>query len=179
MRLEGLSKLKKKSHFIGTRTHGLPACSIVPQPTMLPRASDSNPLLTQKYRDITVLHLNEILCPRERDLEECGQRAESFFFRKFRFASSSRHVNCILRRYFPSRSLQQLVVVFLRWSEGSLLCNECVFCKNCFHRLWKNWLYASRGLGHVARRVVSTFPTQRFSVLSRTLNTHAGLKPSI
>jgi hypothetical protein len=39
VRLEGLGKLKKKIHVIGTRTHDLPACSIVPQPTTLPRAS--------------------------------------------------------------------------------------------------------------------------------------------
>jgi hypothetical protein len=36
--LEGLGKLKK-IHLIGTRTRNLPACSIVPQPTTLPRAS--------------------------------------------------------------------------------------------------------------------------------------------
>jgi hypothetical protein len=35
--LEGLSKLKK-IHLIGTRSRDLPACSIVPQPTTLPRA---------------------------------------------------------------------------------------------------------------------------------------------
>jgi hypothetical protein len=37
MRLEGLSQLKK-IHLIGTRSRDLPACSIVPQPTRLPRA---------------------------------------------------------------------------------------------------------------------------------------------
>jgi hypothetical protein len=37
VRLEGLGQLKK-IHLIGTRTHDLPACSIVPQPTTLPRA---------------------------------------------------------------------------------------------------------------------------------------------
>jgi hypothetical protein len=32
--------LEKSNHLIiGTRIHNLPACSIVPQPTMLPRAS--------------------------------------------------------------------------------------------------------------------------------------------
>jgi hypothetical protein len=39
MRLEGLGKLKKKIHLIGTRTRDLPACSIVPQPTTIPRAT--------------------------------------------------------------------------------------------------------------------------------------------
>jgi hypothetical protein len=37
VRLEGLGKLKKSSDFIGTWTRDLPACSIVPQPTTLPR----------------------------------------------------------------------------------------------------------------------------------------------
>jgi hypothetical protein len=37
VRLEGLDQLKR-IHLIGTRTRELPACSIVPQPTMLPRA---------------------------------------------------------------------------------------------------------------------------------------------
>jgi hypothetical protein len=35
VQLEGLSKLKKV-HLIKTGTRDLPACSIVPQPTMLP-----------------------------------------------------------------------------------------------------------------------------------------------
>jgi hypothetical protein len=37
VRLEGLGQLKE-IHLIGTRTRDLPACSIVPQPTTLPRA---------------------------------------------------------------------------------------------------------------------------------------------
>jgi hypothetical protein len=37
VRLERLGQLKK-IHLIGTRTRDLPACSVVPQPTMLPRA---------------------------------------------------------------------------------------------------------------------------------------------
>jgi hypothetical protein len=37
VRLEGLGKLKKFTPS-GTRTGDLPACSIVPQPTALPRA---------------------------------------------------------------------------------------------------------------------------------------------
>jgi hypothetical protein len=37
MRLEGLGKLKE-THLIGIRTRNFPACSIVPQPTTLPRA---------------------------------------------------------------------------------------------------------------------------------------------
>jgi hypothetical protein len=37
VRLEGLGKFKKKIHVFGTRTCDPPACSIVPQPTTLPR----------------------------------------------------------------------------------------------------------------------------------------------
>jgi hypothetical protein len=37
VRLEGLGQFKK-IHLIGTRTRDLPACSIVPQPTTVPRA---------------------------------------------------------------------------------------------------------------------------------------------
>jgi hypothetical protein len=37
VRLDGLGQLKK-IHLIGTRTRDLPVCSIVPQPTTLPRA---------------------------------------------------------------------------------------------------------------------------------------------
>jgi hypothetical protein len=36
--LKGLGKLKKFNDLIGNKTLDLPACSIVPQPTMLPRA---------------------------------------------------------------------------------------------------------------------------------------------
>jgi hypothetical protein len=39
VRLEGLGKLKKSNDLIGTRTRYLPTCSIVPQPTTLPRAA--------------------------------------------------------------------------------------------------------------------------------------------
>jgi hypothetical protein len=38
VQLEGLGKLKKSSDLIGAPTCNLPACSIVPQPTMLQRA---------------------------------------------------------------------------------------------------------------------------------------------
>jgi hypothetical protein len=41
-RLEGLGQLKKSNDLIRNRTRGLPACSIVPQPTTLPRAPYSN-----------------------------------------------------------------------------------------------------------------------------------------
>jgi hypothetical protein len=38
VRLEGLGKLKKSNYLIRIRTRHLPACSVVPQPTTLPRA---------------------------------------------------------------------------------------------------------------------------------------------
>jgi hypothetical protein len=38
VRLEGLGTLKKFNDLIGKGTNKLPACSIVPQPTTLPRA---------------------------------------------------------------------------------------------------------------------------------------------
>jgi hypothetical protein len=37
VRLEGLGQLKKSNDLFGNGTRGLPACSIVPQPTTLPR----------------------------------------------------------------------------------------------------------------------------------------------
>jgi hypothetical protein len=42
VRLGGLGILKKSNEIIGNQTRDLPACSIVPQPTTLPRAPDSN-----------------------------------------------------------------------------------------------------------------------------------------
>jgi hypothetical protein len=38
VQLEGLGKLKNFNELIRIQTHDLPACSTVPQPTMLPRA---------------------------------------------------------------------------------------------------------------------------------------------
>jgi hypothetical protein len=46
VRLEELGKLKKLNDFIGTRIRDLPACSIMPQPTTLPRAPK-----VHKYRE--------------------------------------------------------------------------------------------------------------------------------
>jgi hypothetical protein len=39
--MEGLGQLKKSNDLIGNQTHGLLACSKVPQPTMLPHAPHS------------------------------------------------------------------------------------------------------------------------------------------
>jgi hypothetical protein len=41
VRLQALGQLKKTNDIIGNRTRYLPACSIVPQPTTLPRAPPS------------------------------------------------------------------------------------------------------------------------------------------
>jgi hypothetical protein len=41
VRLEGLGQLKKFNELIGTRTRDLPACSIAPQLTTLPRTPQS------------------------------------------------------------------------------------------------------------------------------------------
>jgi hypothetical protein len=52
VRLEGLGKLKKNIDLIGIRTRDLPACSIVPQPTTLPRV----PQYTPMYRVLACIH---------------------------------------------------------------------------------------------------------------------------
>jgi hypothetical protein len=38
VRLEGLGKFEKSNDLTGNRTRDLPVCSIVPEPTTLPRA---------------------------------------------------------------------------------------------------------------------------------------------
>jgi hypothetical protein len=48
VRLEGLGKLKR-IHLIGTRTRDLPACSIVPQPTTLPRTPNFTGVVNLKF----------------------------------------------------------------------------------------------------------------------------------
>jgi hypothetical protein len=42
LRMDGFGKLKKSNDLIGIRTRNLPACSIAPQPTTLPRAPSSH-----------------------------------------------------------------------------------------------------------------------------------------
>jgi hypothetical protein len=70
VRLEGLGKLKKKIHLIGTRTRDLPACTIVPQPTTLPRAPSYMNILihlinTEKRSDfVYFLEIEYKLCNR-------------------------------------------------------------------------------------------------------------------
>jgi hypothetical protein len=54
MHLEGLGQLKKFNDLIGNQTRDLPDCSIVPQPTMLPRASShTKNMNTQCGQDAT------------------------------------------------------------------------------------------------------------------------------
>jgi hypothetical protein len=51
MRLEGFRQIKKKTNgLIGTRTRDLPAFSIVPQPTTLPRAPSINYLGQNNFK---------------------------------------------------------------------------------------------------------------------------------
>jgi hypothetical protein len=61
VRLEGLEQLKKTNDLIGNRTHDLPACSIVPQPTTVPRAPPSNFIIKLKLMLVenTWLQLNK------------------------------------------------------------------------------------------------------------------------
>jgi hypothetical protein len=51
VRLEGLDQLKKSSDPIGNRTRDLQACSIVPQPTTLPRAPLRKSLLLKSLKE--------------------------------------------------------------------------------------------------------------------------------
>jgi hypothetical protein len=50
VRLDGLGKMKEFNDLIGTRTRDLPACSTVPQQTMLQRAPQ-NKVEKEKERD--------------------------------------------------------------------------------------------------------------------------------
>jgi hypothetical protein len=66
VRLEGWSKLKK-IHLIGTLTHYLPFCSIVPQPTTLPHA----PILGEEQLiKVQMNSIYESICEFIRDLRE-------------------------------------------------------------------------------------------------------------
>jgi hypothetical protein len=57
MHLEVLCKFKDKSNYlIGNRTRGLPACSIVPQPTTLPHA----PISLQYFKYLILCYLMKI-----------------------------------------------------------------------------------------------------------------------
>jgi hypothetical protein len=58
VRLEGLAQLKKPGDLIRNRTRDLPACSIVPQPTMLPRAPEYQVLVLRKKGQ---LHLDKMM----------------------------------------------------------------------------------------------------------------------
>jgi hypothetical protein len=70
VRLEGLGQLKKFNDLIGIRTRDLTACSIVPQPTTLPRKVN----LTHR----TIYHRGKIPCsPLDRRLVRPQRRSES------------------------------------------------------------------------------------------------------
>jgi hypothetical protein len=58
-----MRSIEKKIHLIGTRTRDLPACSIVPQPTTLPRAPRNYDLQRFNYLCGTIKHtLLKTLC---------------------------------------------------------------------------------------------------------------------
>jgi hypothetical protein len=57
MWLEGLGKLKKYNDLIGNRNHDLPACSIMPQATKLPRIDEpSDYKVPERVTDISLLN---------------------------------------------------------------------------------------------------------------------------
>ena len=47
--------MKKSSDIIGNRTRDLPACSVVPQPIALPRASPPQPIYARKKVSVPIL----------------------------------------------------------------------------------------------------------------------------
>jgi hypothetical protein len=61
MRLEGLRSIEECSYLIGNGTHDLLACSIVPQPTMVPRA----PIYVYYLEEIQCLKDNRVLFNRK------------------------------------------------------------------------------------------------------------------
>jgi hypothetical protein len=56
VRLEGLGQLKTSNGLIGNRTRELPACSIVPQPTTLPRPHCLEIIHLQKCFPLQQMH---------------------------------------------------------------------------------------------------------------------------
>jgi hypothetical protein len=99
VRLEGSGQFKK-IHLIGTRSRDLPACSIVPQPTTLPRATlpggtvvgfeTEKTELTQRklstcgtYCDIFSRRAKKSCCPQSlpKRTAGCGDTAWGFLFR--------------------------------------------------------------------------------------------------
>jgi hypothetical protein len=60
MRLEGLGKLKT-IHLIGTRSRDLPVCSIVPQPTTLPRAPTKTGRLKIPEMSAILIQIHRVL----------------------------------------------------------------------------------------------------------------------
>jgi hypothetical protein len=53
--LEGLGKLKISNDLFGKRTHDLPACSVVPQPTTLPHAGRKNEYVILMYETCVLM----------------------------------------------------------------------------------------------------------------------------
>jgi hypothetical protein len=80
VRLEGLDKLKNFIHFIGSRTHDLLACSIAPQPSMLPRAHLL--ILTDENQDVSVRVVGVRARIRTKNLPSTGKE-------RYRYANPS------------------------------------------------------------------------------------------
>jgi hypothetical protein len=101
LQLEGLGKLKK-SNDIGTRTRDLPACSIVPQPTTLPRV--------WKIKCPCILHV----CGCLRTLLHliCMNRRPQTFVMKYKCTTGP-----FIFRYFDAELQKRMHVPTEFWSE--------------------------------------------------------------
>jgi hypothetical protein len=82
--LEGLGKLKKLNCLIGSRTHYLPSCSIVPQPLRyrLPHRTcncgnferrRTRAILNAKYCNSIERYVNLLICPQKGRAQSCPQ----------------------------------------------------------------------------------------------------------
>jgi hypothetical protein len=76
VRLEGLGKLKNINDLIGTRTRDIPVCSIVPQPSTLPRPSRVKSKGSIKYIQ-EKNNVENIICLNCTVLHACAQNTIS------------------------------------------------------------------------------------------------------
>jgi hypothetical protein len=63
VRREGLGKLKKSNDLIENRNRDLPACSIVPQPTTLPRATNIWSVISLQIHVLIQFQVSNVLKP--------------------------------------------------------------------------------------------------------------------
>jgi hypothetical protein len=82
VRLEGLGQLKKSNDLIRTQTRDLPACSIMPQPTKLPRAQLIHVLAYYLFLCLWFVHrhflLNKPQIRKQEDLYSMGASCIDF-----------------------------------------------------------------------------------------------------